>query len=76
MDKIHDVALLVGSLRKDSINRKVANALIELAPAGLNKCPRIPLPHPARRTASLRRSRPGRRGSSGRVSLVVPLQAG
>ncbi|MDE2254105.1 MAG: NAD(P)H-dependent oxidoreductase [Betaproteobacteria bacterium] len=35
MDKIHDVAVLVGSLRKDSINRKVANALIELAPAGL-----------------------------------------
>jgi chromate reductase len=29
------VAVLVGSLRKDSVNRKVANALIELAPAGL-----------------------------------------
>jgi chromate reductase, NAD(P)H dehydrogenase (quinone) len=35
MDKIRNVAVLVGSLRKDSINRKVANALIELAPAGL-----------------------------------------
>lgn len=35
MDKICDVAVLVGSLRKDSINRKVANALAELAPAGL-----------------------------------------
>jgi chromate reductase len=35
MDKILDVAVIVGSLRKDSINRKVANALVELAPAGL-----------------------------------------
>ena len=35
MDKIHDVAVIVGSLRKDSINRKVANALGEVAPAGL-----------------------------------------
>jgi chromate reductase len=30
-----NVAVLVGSLRKDSINRKVANALMELAPASL-----------------------------------------
>jgi chromate reductase len=35
MDKIRDVALIVESLRKDSINRKVANALTELAPATL-----------------------------------------
>jgi chromate reductase, NAD(P)H dehydrogenase (quinone) len=35
MDKIRDVAMIVGSLRKDSINRKVANALVELAPAAL-----------------------------------------
>ena len=35
MDKPRDVAVIVGSLRKDSINRKVANALAELAPAGL-----------------------------------------
>lgn len=35
MDKIRDVAVLVGSLRKDSINRKVANALAGMAPAGL-----------------------------------------
>src|SRR5271166_2420397 len=35
MDKIRDVAVIVGSLRKDSINRKVANALAEVAPAGL-----------------------------------------
>jgi len=35
MAKILDVAVLVGSLRKDSINRKVANALAEFAPAGL-----------------------------------------
>jgi chromate reductase len=35
MDKTRNVAVFVGSLRKDSINRKVANALIELAPEGL-----------------------------------------
>jgi chromate reductase, NAD(P)H dehydrogenase (quinone) len=35
MDKVQDVAVLVGSLRRDSINRKVAHALAELAPAGL-----------------------------------------
>jgi hypothetical protein len=35
MDKIYTVAVIVGSLRKDSINRHVANALIGLAPASL-----------------------------------------
>jgi chromate reductase len=35
MDKTRNVIVLVGSLREDSINRKVANALIELAPEGL-----------------------------------------
>jgi len=35
MAKIHDVAVLVGSLRMASINRHVANALAELAPATL-----------------------------------------
>ncbi|MGD0188777.1 MAG: NADPH-dependent FMN reductase [Roseiarcus sp.] len=35
MDKTRDVAVIVGSLRKDSINRKVAGALAELAPAAL-----------------------------------------
>lgn len=35
MDKTRDVAVIVGSLRKDSINRKVANALTELAPPTL-----------------------------------------
>jgi chromate reductase, NAD(P)H dehydrogenase (quinone) len=35
MDQTRDVAVLVGSLRKDSINRKVGNALVELAPAAL-----------------------------------------
>ena len=35
MDRPGDVAVIVGSLRKDSINRKVANALAELAPATL-----------------------------------------
>ena len=33
MTKTTDVAVIVGSLRKGSINRMVANALIELAPA-------------------------------------------
>lgn len=31
----HTVAVLIGSLRKDSLNRKMANALTALAPAGL-----------------------------------------
>ena len=35
MIKPHDVAVLVGSLRKDSINLQVSHALIELAPPGL-----------------------------------------
>lgn len=35
MDKIRDVAVIVGSLRKDSINRKVAQALAHLAPPEL-----------------------------------------
>jgi chromate reductase len=35
MDKTRNVAVIVGSLRRDSINRKVANALVELAPEGL-----------------------------------------
>jgi chromate reductase len=35
MDRIFDVAVIVGSLRKDSINRKVAHALAEVAPASL-----------------------------------------
>ena len=35
MSKVYTIAVLVGSLRKDSINRKVARALAELAPASL-----------------------------------------
>ena len=35
MSKVYNVAVLVGSLRKDSLNRKVALALAELAPAHL-----------------------------------------
>lgn len=35
MAKASDIAVIVGSLRKDSINRKVANALAEVAPAEL-----------------------------------------
>jgi chromate reductase len=35
MDAGRDVAVFVGSLRKDSINRKLANALAELAPSEL-----------------------------------------
>jgi chromate reductase len=32
----HTVAIVVGSLRKDSLNRKMANALIKMAPASLS----------------------------------------
>ena len=35
MPTVHNVAVVVGSLRKDSINRKIARALIELAPSAL-----------------------------------------
>src|SRR5438067_6328840 len=35
MSKVYDVAVLVGSIRRDSFNRKVANALKELAPPEL-----------------------------------------
>jgi chromate reductase len=35
MPKAHDVAILVGSLRKDSFSRKIARAIAELAPASL-----------------------------------------
>ena len=35
MSAVRDIAVLVGSLRKDSLNRKMANALPELAPANL-----------------------------------------
>jgi len=35
MSAPHDVAILVGSLRKDSLNRKMARAAIALAPATL-----------------------------------------
>ena len=35
MDKIRDVAVIVGSLRMGSINRHVANTLAELAPAAM-----------------------------------------
>ena len=32
----YNIAVLVGSLRRESFNRKMANALISLAPASLN----------------------------------------
>ncbi len=35
MSNVYNVAVVVGSLRKASINRKVALALAELAPANL-----------------------------------------
>jgi chromate reductase len=35
MSKTHNVAVLVGSLRKDSFNRKIAHALAKLAPPSL-----------------------------------------
>ena len=36
MDQIRNIAVLVGSLRKDSINRKIAVNLQKLAPSGLS----------------------------------------
>ena len=36
MDYTYDVAVLVGSLRRDSLNRKLAHALAELAPPTLS----------------------------------------
>lgn len=35
MASLRKVVVLVGSLRNDSINRKIAHALIELAPSSL-----------------------------------------
>src|SRR5258706_10880628 len=35
MSMNRDIAVLVGTLRKDSFNRKMAHTLIELAPSGL-----------------------------------------
>jgi NAD(P)H-dependent FMN reductase len=31
----HHVGLIVGSLRRESINRQLANAIVELSPPGL-----------------------------------------
>ena len=36
MAGLYDVAVFVGSLRRDSINRKLANGLVELAPSSLS----------------------------------------
>ena len=35
MSATRNIAIFVGSLRKDSLNRKLANALIGMAPASL-----------------------------------------
>lgn len=35
MSQVHSIAVIVGSLRKDSLNRKVARAMAELAPSSL-----------------------------------------
>lgn len=35
MTHLHNVAVVVGSLRKDSLNRKMANSLVAMAPEGL-----------------------------------------
>ena len=42
-----DIAVLVGSLRKDSLNRRMAHALEAMAPAGLSltEVPTGDLPH-------------------------------
>lgn len=49
--------------------RRQGPAVVGIA-APLNMCPRIPLPRPARGTASHRRSRPGRRGHAGGFRLL------
>ena len=36
MNETRDVAVIVGSLRKDSLNRKLANVLAQIAPGSLN----------------------------------------
>jgi chromate reductase len=50
MTYIYDVAVLVGSLRRDSFNRKLAHALAELAPPSLSleivEIGRLPLYNP------------------------------
>lgn len=48
-----DVAILVGSLRKDSLSRKVARALPSLAPAAL-RCAEVEI----ERVAKIRRGAP------------------
>lgn len=35
MDKVQDVAVIIGSLRKDSVNRKLVHVLAQLAPASV-----------------------------------------
>lgn len=55
MSTVRDVAVLVGSLRKDSINRKLANALSTLAPPelklGIVEIGQLPLYNPDLDTA-------------------------
>ncbi len=68
--------VLFGALMFAVLGKNPIDGLALFFVEPLNTCPRIPLPRPARREASLRRSRPGRRGSSGRFALVVPHGAG
>ena len=50
MGRVQDVAVIIGSLRKDLINRKVADALAKLAPSGLKlsiiEIDRLPIYNP------------------------------
>ena len=60
MSSVRAVAVVVGSLRKDSINRKLAQALAGLAPSTLKfefvEIGELPLYN---QTSTLRRRRPG-----------------
>ena len=66
MSTTRNVAVIVGSLRKESFNRKMANALIAMAPAPLkltiHEIGQLPLYNQDLDTASPRRS--GRRSAT------------
>ena len=74
----HDIAVIVGSLRKESFNRKIANALIALAPPALKleivEIGELPLfnqddeANPPRRMDGVQRADPARRA----VLFVTP----
>jgi len=85
MNSVRDVAVFVGSVRKDSINRKVAHALAELAPSrlalGVVEIADLPLIQPGRRTQSaglvdgVSQARQGGPGTAVRDPRTQPFDA-